>query len=154
MKPDRLRFYKVPRKRCRTAEESNYITSAGGYSPEKGTMIVRILRAYEQNCFRGDEIFKYSQFTLSDTVETSFLSSGRALFHTSHLKTAPSSSLVGAIERVAVVAWSLDPPFFRAATSGYMEPETKIRMLNCFADMILHYLFTYKGSVVPKQASK
>lgn len=56
----------------------------------------------------------------------SFLSSSRALFHTSHRKTASSSSFVGVNVKVAVVAWSLAPPFFKDASKGYNEPEKKI----------------------------
>lgn len=67
----------------------------------------------------------YLQFTLKVTEDMSFLSSGKALFHTSHLKTASSSSLVGVIVSVAVVAWSLAPPFFKAASKGYNDPNKK-----------------------------
>lgn len=60
----------------------------------------------------------YSQLTLTVTEETNFLSDFNALFQTSHLKTAPSSSLVGTTRRVAVVGWSREPPFFKEASSG------------------------------------
>jgi hypothetical protein len=64
--------------------------------------------------------------TPSDTDEISFFFSGRARFHTSHRNTAWSSSFEGTMERVAVVGWSREPPFFSAASRGYVEPETAL----------------------------
>jgi len=65
---------------------------------------------------------EHLQFTFKVAVASNRFPSFMARFLTTHLYLAPSSSLRGIMDRVALVGWSLVPPFRTVAGRGELEP--------------------------------